>query len=272
MKGWHVAGGGAVALAGLLAVFAQRQLHESLPRAGQPGKDAPWVPTPEALVHRMLDKAKVTAGDYVVDLGSGDGRIVIAAAKRGGRALGIEFNPSLVELSRTNARKEGVSGKASFVEADLFQSDFSDATVVTMFLPPDAMLKLRPKLLGLKPGTRIMSTNYKMEDWEADDTVTIEDGCSTSCTAFLWTVPATVAGIWRASQGEFIFKQRFQILTGTYAVGEYSVPIVGGRLRGDEITFSEGGAQYEGRVKDAVMEGSATVGGRQRPWKATLAR
>ena len=123
-----------------------------------------WVPTPQALIDKMLDAAKVTKDDYVIDLGSGDGRTVIAAAKRGASALGIEYNPDMVELSKANADKEGVSARAQFAKADIFESDFSKATVITMYLLPQLNLKLRPKILDLKPGTRIVSHAFTMDD------------------------------------------------------------------------------------------------------------
>ena len=140
------------------------------PQVGQEGKDVIWVPTPQALVDKMLDMAKVTPKDYVIDLGSGDGRTVITAAKRGSKALGIEYNPDMVELSKRTAAKEGVSDKASFVKADLFESDFSQAQVITMFLLSSINLKLRPKILDLKPGTRIVSNTFDMGDWKPDQT------------------------------------------------------------------------------------------------------
>src|SRR5690349_14708089 len=142
------------------------------PSVGQEGKDVVWVPTPQALVDKMLDMAKVTPKDYVIDLGSGDGRTVITAAKRGAKALGIEYNPEMVELSKRNAAKEGVSDKASFMKADLFESDFSQAQVITMFLLPSINMKLRPKILNLKPGTRIVSNTFDMEDWKPDEDAT----------------------------------------------------------------------------------------------------
>src|SRR5687768_10897843 len=159
------------------------------PSVGQPGKDVVWVPTPQVLVDKMLDMAKVTPNDYVIDLGSGDGRTVITAAKRGIRALGIEYNEDLVELSRRNAQQAGVSARAEFVKMDLFQADLSKATVITMFLLPDINLKLRPTILGLKPGTRIVSNSFDMGEWKADETATLDRnaGCERSwCTALLW--------------------------------------------------------------------------------------
>src|SRR5215211_6057098 len=197
---------------------AQPAKQEFQPQVGQEGKDVIWVPTPQALVDKMLDVAKVTPNDYVIDLGSGDGRTVITAAKRGAKALGIEYNPKMVELSQRNAEREGVSGKASFVKADLFESDFSQATVITMFLLPDINLKLRPKILDLKPGTRIVSNSFTMGEWEADETATLggDQGCTNSwCTALLWIVPAKVAGTHNLPQGELTVKQEFQKLSGT---------------------------------------------------------
>ena len=140
----------------------------------------------DGLFDEMLDLARVTSQDYLIDLGSGDGRIVIAAAKRGARALGIEYNPDMVELSKANAAKEGVSNLATFRKADLFETDFSKATVITMFLLSDINLRLRPKLLEMKPGTRVVSDSFDMEDWAADETATVDEGCNTWCTALLW--------------------------------------------------------------------------------------
>src|SRR5262245_61353235 len=155
-------------LAMCLAVFASGAYAQDYqPQVGQEGKDVVWVPTPETMVQRMLDMAKVTSKDFVMDLGSGDGRTVIGAAKRGARALGVEYNPDMVELSKRNAAKEGVTERAQFVKADLFETDFSKATVITMFLLPDINLKLRPKILNLKPGTRVVSNSFTMGEWKA---------------------------------------------------------------------------------------------------------
>src|SRR6266581_1551900 len=189
----------------LTGAYARAQQYE--PHVGQEGKDVIWVPTPQALVDKMLDMAKVTPKDYVIDLGSGDGRTVITAAKRGARALGVEFNPDMVALSRRNATKAGVSDKATFVEADIFRSDFSQATVITMFLLPDINIKLRPKILNLKPGTRIVSNSFTMGDWSSDDTVNVKDSCASYCIAYLWIVPAKVDGVWQLNDGELTLKQ-----------------------------------------------------------------
>ena len=242
--------------------------QEFQPQVGQEGKDVIWVPTPQALVDKMLDMAKVTAKDYVIDLGSGDGRTVITAAKRGAKALGIEYNPDMVELSRRNAAKEGVSDRASFVKADLFESDFSQAQVITMFLLPDINIRLRPKILNLKPGTRIVSNSFTMGDWSADETATVKEGCVSYCTALLWIVPAKVEGTWQTPQGELTLKQTYQMITGTLKSGNSSTAIANGKLNGDQISFSAGGNEYSGRVSGNAIEGVAKSSS---VWKATRA-
>src|SRR5713226_84718 len=241
--------------------FAQAQpaKKEYQPEVGQAGKDVVWVPTPQALVDKMLDMGKVTAKDYVIDLGSGDGRTVITAAKRGARALGIEYNPDMVDLSKRNAAKEGVSDKANFVKADLFESDFSQATVITMFLLPTINIKLRPKILGLKPGTRIVSNTFDMEEWQADETADVEKGCTSWCTAYLWIVPAKVEGTWQLPQGEMTLKQTFQMISGALKSGSNTTQL-NGKLNGDQISFTAGGAQYNGHVNGNTMEGTANNG------------
>ena len=257
------------------AVFAQAQpaKQQYEPQVGQEGKDVVWVPTSQALVDRMLDMAKVTPKDYVIDLGSGDGRTVITAAKRGTRALGIEYNPDMVELSKRNAATDGVSDKASFVKADLFESDFSKATVITMFLLPDINLKLRPKILDLKPGTRIVSNSFTMAEWTADETATASEaeGCKSYCTAYLWIVPAKAEGTWQLPQGELTLKQSFQMVSGTLKSGNGTATITHGRLRGDQISFTAGGAQYSGHVSSNAIEGTVKSGGTNSKWSATRA-
>ena len=252
-----------VALASGIAQAQPAKEYE--PEVGQAGKDVVWVPTPQALVDKMLDMAKVTPKDYVIDLGSGDGRTVITAAKRGSKALGIEYNPDMVELSKRSAAKEGVSDKASFMKADLFESDFSQAQVITMFLLPSINVKLRPKILDLKPGTRIVSNSFDMEEWKPDETATVE-GCDNWCTAHLWIVPAKVGGTWKLPQGELTLKQTFQMISGTLKNGNAATQ-VSGKLNGDQITFTAGNVQYSGRVSGNSMEG--TAGGNK--WSATRA-
>jgi precorrin-6B methylase 2 len=224
------------------------------PRVGQPGKDVVWVPTPQALVDKMLDMAKVTPNDFVMDLGSGDGRTVITAAKRGATAMGIEYNPDMVELSKRNAQKEGVSAKATFVQADLFKADLSKATVITMFLLPSINMQLRPSILNLKPGTRIVANTFTMEDWEADETQSVTDNCSSWCTALLWIVPAKVQGTWKTPQGNMTLTQTFQNVTGNLN----GTAITAGKLNGDEISLTAGGTTSTGTVNAA---GTAIAGG-----------
>jgi len=226
------------------------------PQTGQEGKDVMWLPTPQALVDRMLDMARVTPADFVMDLGSGDGRTVITAARRGARALGVEYNPDMVELSRRSAAKEGVAARASFVKADLFETDFSKASVITMFLLPEINLRLRPKILGLKPGTRVVSNTFAMAEWEADETVTLSagEGCTTYyCTAHLWIVPARIAGTHRTPQGDVTFKQSFQVLTGSLLAGG-KISALEGRVRGEDVTFEAGGREYRGRMNGGNLE------------------
>jgi SAM-dependent methyltransferase len=244
-----------VACAGGVAQTQTPPVTSYEPTVGQEGKDVVWVPTPQALVDKMLDMAKVTASDYVIDLGSGDGRTVITAAKRGARAHGIEYNPEMVALSKRNAAKEGVGEKASFAQADLFKSDFSQASVITMFLLPDINLKLRPKILGLKPGTRVVSNSFTMGEWTADETANVGEGCSSWCTAYFWIVPARVEGTWKLPQGELRLKQEFQMLSGTLRTNGKSVALTGGKVRGDEMVFTADGVEYRGKVNGNRIDG-----------------
>jgi len=250
-----------------LSLYAQQQGGYQ-PQVGQAGKDVVWVPTDEGLVGKMLDMAKVTSQDFVIDLGSGDGRTVIAAAKRGARANGIEYNPDMVDLSIRNAAEAGVSDKATFAKADIFESDFSKATVITMFLLPDINLKLRPKLLNLKPGTRVVSNSFTMEDWPADETTSMESNCATWCTAFLWIIPPNVEGKWRLQDGELTITQQFQIIKGTLVSGGKSTPIVG-RLRGEQIKFGIDNAEYIGQVSGDAISGTIKNAAGESKWSAT---
>ena len=238
--------------------------QEFQPQVGQDGKDVIWVPTPQGLVDKMLDMAKVTPKDFVIDLGSGDGRTVITAAKRGSKALGIEYNADMVELSKQTAAKEGVSDKASFVKADLFESDFSQAQVITMFLLSSINLKLRPKILDLKPGTRIVSNTFDMSDWKPDETASLP-GCNSWCTAHLWIVPAKVQGSCTLPQGELTLKQTFQDITGTLKSGGAETAVTG-KLHGEHITFSADGAEYSGHVRGNSIDGMVKTGAK---WTAT---
>ncbi len=242
------------------------------PQVGQPGKDVIWVPTPQALVDRMLDMAKVTASDYVVDLGSGDGRTVITAAKRGATAMGVEFNPDMAQLAVRNAEKEGVSARAKMVNGDIFATDFSTATVVTMYLLPSLNVKLRPTILNMKPGTRVVSHAFNMAEWEPDET-----GNADGYTAYLWIVPAKVAGRWRATApgGAFdlSFAQTFQKFTGAASGGVYG-ELSDATLRGDAIAFTlkdRAGApvQFRGKVVGEKIEGTLRTRSGEQAWSAT---
>jgi precorrin-6B methylase 2 len=226
------------------------------PRVGQPGKDVVWVPTPQELVEKMLDLAQVTKNDFLMDLGSGDGRTVITAAKRGLRAQGVEYNPDMVSLAQRNAKEAGVTDRAQFVQADLFQTDFSKAQVITMFLLPSINMKLRPTILNMKPGTRIVSNTFTMEDWQPDQSETVSD-CQSWCTAHLWIVPAKVEGAWQMPQGTLTLTQQFQMVSGTLG----STQIGSGRLRGDALTFTVGNTVYNGRVEGNTIRGTMSGGG-----------
>jgi precorrin-6B methylase 2 len=255
---WLLALSVCVSLSGGLVAQSTQPQKPFEPQVGQPGKDVVWVPTNQALVEKMLDLAKVTPQDYVMDLGSGDGRTVITAAKRGATALGVEFNPDMVALSKKNAAAAGVSAKATFVEGDLFKADLSKATVITMFLLPSINMKLRPQILDLKPGTRIATNTFTMEDWEPDQSETIAGECTSWCTAHYWMVPAKVDGSWQMTPpGTLTIAQKFQNFTGTMGTTQ----ITDGKLRGPEISFKVGAQAYTGRVDGNSMKGTIAGGG-----------
>ncbi len=243
-----------VAVSASAQVAAPEQTFE--PVSGQEGKDVVWVPTPQATVDAMLSLAKVTASDVLIDLGSGNGITVITAAKKGTTATGIEFNPEMVALSRKLAAEAGVSNKATFVQGDLFEADLSKATVITLFLLPDINLRLRPALLDLKPGTRIASNTFDMDDWEPDARETASP-CSSWCSALMWVVPAKVAGTWQLGQQTLTLTQQFQVISGTLD----EAPISAGKLDGANVTFTAGGKTYSGRVEGDRMSGAG--------WSAT---
>jgi len=237
------------------AVLAQGIQRPYEPTEGQPGKDVVWVPTPHVLVEKMLDMARVTPQDYVMDLGSGDGRNVIAAAKRGARALGVEYNPDMVELSRRNAVKEGVADKATFVRGDMYEADISQATVLALFLLTENLNTLAPKFLNLDPGSRIVVNGFGIDGWNADETGRADGDCGSWCTAYLYIVPARVAGTWYLPRGRLTLEQKFQEITGTLSSDATSAPITNGRLRGNRISFTVGGTEYVGHVDGDTMSG-----------------
>ncbi len=240
-----------------------------VPEVGQKGKDVVWVPTPNELVALMLSMAKVTPEDYLIDLGSGDGRTVIAAAKLGAQALGIEYNPDMVNLSNKNAIREGVSNKATFINADLYECDLSKATVITMFLLPEINLKLRPRLLELKPGTRIVSNTFTMGEWEPDYEKTTEDNWNSWNTALMWIIPAKAEGSWKLDGKDLLVTQEFQMIHGTLTSVGKSAPITDGRLSGKDITFRIGEDLYTGIVDGTKMSGTVTSGNTKSDWTAT---
>jgi SAM-dependent methyltransferase len=252
--------------------FAQTQQNKDFqPIVGQRGKDVVWVPTPQALVDKMLDLGKVTPQDFVIDLGSGDGRTVITAAKRGAHAVGIEFNPDMVALSKKNAEAEKVTDRVNFINGDLFEADLSKATLITMFLLPEINLKLRPKLLDLKPGTRIVSNSFTMEEWEPDQTTTADKDCVSWCTAYLWIIPAKVDGAWQSAQGTIAITQEFQMISGTIKSGANAAKVMQGRMNGAQISFTAGDSQFSGTVNGNTINGTVTTGSAKTAWTATRA-
>lgn len=265
----------AVAGAGLLAVCAAR--------AGE--LSVPYVPTPQSVVDRMLAMAKVTAQDYLIDLGSGDGRIVVTAAKKfGTRGFGVDLNPERIREAAENARRNGVANQVAFYQRNLFDTDLSQATVITMYLLPRVNLELRPRLLELKPGTRLVSHDFDMGDWKADEHVRMDAtekyfGSGGDSDVYLWIVPAKTAGVWRSQltvagkvrDYEFRFEQKYQEIRGTVRVNGRSVPVQNAKLRGAELSFAfsadlDGNAarhELAGRIDGSSLVGQANVSGRR---------
>lgn len=232
------------------------------PTVGQEGKDVVWVPTPQSLVDRMLAMADIKPQDYLVDLGSGDGRTVITAARRGTRAHGVEFNPDLVAMSKAAAKQEGVATMATFEQADIFKTDFSQASVVTLFLLPQLNLKLRPTLLDMKPGTRVVSNSFNMDDWQPDETAQVTDNCINYCNAYKWIVPAKVEGTWKVGDKQLTLNQSFQMLEGKL----HDQPISEARMNGAQIKFVAGNETYVGQVDGNAIKGTVNGSG---SWTAT---
>src|SRR5688572_15134379 len=247
-----ISGGVAAMMLAGVALSAQTVTAETQkpfePRVSQPGKDVVWVPTPQSTVDAMLNLAKLTKDDFLVDLGSGDGIIVITAAKRGARAMGVEVNPDKVAFAEGRAKEAGVSARATFKQGDFFKTDFSQANVLTMFLLPSLNEALRPTILNMKPGTRVVTNTFRMgsgdDEWKPETEVRV-DGCETSwCTAILYIVPAKVEGVWTMGTNKLTFTQKFQELSGTLAASAVS----GGKIVGNDITFTAGGTTYAGTV------------------------
>ena len=248
---------------------AQEPAQPYRPRTGMPGKDVPWVPTQPAMLSKMLELAKVTPADFVMDLGSGDGRNIIAAARLGASGLGIEFNPDLVLLSRKLAAQAGVSDKARFIEGDMYQADVSRATVLALFLLPMNMAQLAPKFFNMAPGTRIVSNTFGIAGWEPDVRARLSTDCGDYCEALLWIVPGKVEGTWLLPDGNVTLMQSYQALRGTMTRRGTASPLSEARMLGDRITFTAGGITYTGQVKGNVMEGTATTPSGASVWRAT---
>jgi SAM-dependent methyltransferase len=253
-------------IAAAVGISALAQDKPFEPVVGQAGKDVVWVPSPEGTVEKMLDIGKVTPQDYVIDLGSGDGRNVIQAAKRGARGHGVEYNPDMVEYSRRKAKEAGVADRATFVQGDMYEADISKATILPLFLLSENLNRLKPKFLGLKPGTRIVSNTFTIADWEPVYQETLQD-CSSWCTVLLYIVPANVSGTWQTAQGPLTLTQNVQDLTGTLG----TTAITEGRQQGEQISFMVGKTKYTGRVNGDAIEGTSETGTSKASWRATRA-
>jgi hypothetical protein len=240
------------------------------PVSGQAGKDVVWVPSPPEMVNKLMELGRVTKDDFVMDLGSGDGRNVIAAAKLGARALGVEYNPDMVALSRRLAQEAGVADKAQFVEADMYTYDISKATVMALFLLPVNMNRLAPKFFALAPGSRIVANTFGIEGWEPDQRVTLPptSECESWCEALLWVVPEKVAGTWTMANGTMVLTQEYQTIQGTVTAGGPPQTVVMGRMLGDEIKFIAGGLNYKGKAKGNTIEGTVTTPNGEVKWSA----
>ena len=264
----------------------------SLAADQHPHADVPYVPTPPGVVSAMLGIAGVGPEDYVIDLGSGDGRIIIAAAKqRGARGIGVEIDGALVGVARREAQREGVAGRVEFMEQNLFLTEMGHATVITMYLYPRLMLQLLPRLFAeLRPGTRVVSHDFDMESWRPDARATVpvpdKPYGPPSSEVYLWIMPANAAGAWkwRSTDGtaaldyELTLSQTFQMLEGKALIGGEPGRLEGGRMRGDEIrlmlTAEAGGRtrrrEFSGRVDGDLIIGTMKLpGGGEFDWKAT---
>jgi SAM-dependent methyltransferase len=260
-----------VTLLAVVPAIAQTAQEPFVPKSGQPGKDVVWVPSPPAMVDRMLDVAKVTAKDFVMDLGSGDGRNIIAAAKRGAQAVGVEYNPDMVALSERLAREAGVADKAKFVQGDMYEADISKANVLALFLLPVNLNRLAPKFLDLAPGSRIVANTFGIDGWEPDYRETLPEttDCSSWCEILLWIVPAKVAGTWTMTNGTLTLTQEYQTVQGTLTVNGATHTVATGKMNGAEITFVANGLNYRGAVTGNRIDGTVTTPGGNTTWTAT---
>lgn len=252
-----------VGLAGWGGGLSAQTGPPSTPTKLVPGRGVPYFPTPAEVVTEMLKMARVGGDDFVYDLGSGDGRVVISAARIGARGIGVEIDPQLVKDSNENARRAGVADRVQFVQQDLFELDLSPATVVTLYLLPGLNEELRPKLLSLRPGTRIVSHDFDMGDWEADRVLRVQ-GWNRKHALYYWVIPANVAGTWRGRLGEsdstLTLRQEFQKVSGTVRINSQDVPLDGVRLVGDRLSFMlEPAMQFDGHIDGDTIEGSVNI-------------
>ena len=266
-----------LAAATLTPLVAWAQAQPYVPKVGQGGKDVIWAPTPDAMVDRMLLLAGLKPSDFVIDLGAGDGKIVIAAARAGARGLGIEYNAELVALAQQRAQAAGVAERARFEQADIFQSDFSRASIVTLYLLPGLNLRLRHRLLALTPGTRVVSHSFDMGDWRPDE-VTNAGGA----TAFMWLVPANFGGEWALrfpfaggaeSRALLEIDQRFQQIGGVAVFRDFTASLRQPLLAGDRVRFALTDAEgrlreFDGRIAGRELIGTVTQGDARVPFSA----
>lgn len=251
--------------------YGQPAQVPATPEFAQPGQDVVWVPTPPETLTLMLDLARVTADDYVIDLGSGDGRTVIAAAKRGARALGVEYNPDLVALSTYEANRAGVGDRARFVQGDMYEADVSKADVLALFLLTENLRTLTPTFLALRPGTRIVSNTFAIPGWTPEATAERQDGCHAWCTALLYLVPAQVGGHWTLPGAQLHLEQQAQTVSGTLVTRSDTHTLTDVTIRGASLAFVADGVRYTGTVSGDTIDGTMTSGGTSQAarWRAT---
>lgn len=250
-----------------LGVAAAQDKRDYKPEPMQEGKDVVWLPSPAPTVETMLDMARLKPDDLVIDLGSGDGITVIAAARRGVQALGIEYDADLVEYAKRNAERAGVANRARFVRGDFFETDFSQATVLTLFIQKHLNLQLRPTILKMRPGTRVLSNFFDMGEWKPDETAVVRGDCVGYCVAHLWIVPADVSGIWKTPAGKLKLEQTFQTISGTLENGNVTSSVQG-KLIGERIYLTAGRLHVAGTTAGNAIEGVATENGKEASWRA----
>ena len=252
----------------LLQACSVLQPETYVPKRGQMGKDVMWLPTSDDLVFKMLDAAQVGPQDELVDLGAGDGKIPIAAARQfGARAWGIEYNKDLAALAQRNAQRAGVAERVRIVHGDIFKEDFSKATVVTLYLLEELNAQLRPTILAMKPGTRVLSNTFSMGDWEPDQVIRVTNG-----TGYFWTVPAKVAGLWTLSgldensNATLKLDQTFQRLGGSLTLQGKTQNLLGARIEGSVLHFSFINADGLLKAVKVLVNGQVLSGERTGPY------